>query len=384
MDHDLFQRFPRISDLERRAKRRIPFFSWEYLSSGTGAEQSLDRNLTQFANVRLTPQFMKGKFEPKTATTLFGREYAAPFGIAPVGLTGLMWPGTELILARTAAKYHIPLSLSTVATEMPETVGGLANGMGWFQLYPPRDPEIRRDILSRAKESGFETLLVTVDIPAASRRERQTRAEVSVPPRKTWRTYLRAAIRPTWSMATLSHGLPRFRMLEKYASTSDMLQMAQYVGHELGGTLSWSYLEEVRKEWDGPMLIKGVLDSDDARRAVDIGLDGVVVSNHGARQFDGAPASIEVLPRIADAVGADTTIVFDSGVRSGLDICRALALGADFVLLGRAFIFGVAALGERGGDHVYELLLADLQSNMSNLGCETIPELHERLFKEAV
>ncbi len=378
MNPELMTRYPAIADLAARARTRIPFFAWEYLDSGTGLDQGAQRNRDAMANVMLTPQFMKGFIKPDLSTELFGQRYNLPFGVAPVGLTGLMWPGAEKILARTAAKYRIPYGLSTVATETPETIGPIAEGMGWFQLYPPKDPGIRRDILSRAKESGFPTLMVTADTPANSRRERQRRAEVSVPPSQTFRTYFRAAIRPHWSIATLSHGMPRFRTMEKYANSTDIAQIGLYMTENMG-SLDWDYLEQVRAEWDGALMLKGIMHPDDARQAVKAGVDGVHVSNHGARQFDGGPAAIEALPAIVQAVGGDSRIVFDSGVRGGLDIIRALALGADFVLLGRAFMYAVAALAERGGDHAVDLLVADMESNMVNLGCRNLAELRERL-----
>ena len=375
MDDDLMIRYPAIVDLARRAKRRMPHFAWEYLDSGTGADEGLDRNRTALTNVRLVPKFMKGRISPSLETTLFGRTYATPFGISPVGLTGLMWPRTEKILAATAAKYRVPYALSTVATESVETIGPIAGDMSWFQLYPPTDPGMRRDLLARAQAAGFTTLLVTADVPAASRRERQVRAEVSVPPRHGWRTYLRAAMRPAWSLETLGYGMPRFRGLDPYTSAKDMKSATEMVANSLGGTLSWDYLDEVRKEWDGPIVVKGIMDVGDARTCVERGMDGMVVSNHGARQFDGAPGSIEVLPKIADAVGDRTTLLFDSGVRGGLDICRALALGADFVMLGRAFVYAVGALADRGGNHAMDILTADLLSCLHNLGCESLDEL---------
>jgi len=353
----------------------MPFFAWEYLASGTGFDESLDRNRAALRAVELVPRFLLGEFEPALRTTLFGVDYAAPFGVAPVGLTGLMWPGAEQILARSAARYRVPFGLSTVATEPVETIGPMAQGMGWFQLYPPRDKAIRKDLLARAAAAGFTTLLVTADVPVGSRRERQAHAQVSVPPRKTLKSYLRAVMRPTWSLATLERGLPRFRTLEKYAKTTDMQHIALFVQQQLGGTLSWQYLEEIRDEWPGPIVVKGILHPDDARQSASIGMDGVVVSNHGARQFDGAPASIDVLPGIAEAVEGRLSVIFDSGVRNGLDICRAMARGANFVLLGRAFIFAVAALGKRGGDHLMDILMADLVANLANLGCRSVDDL---------
>ncbi|MEM7748966.1 MAG: alpha-hydroxy acid oxidase [Pseudomonadota bacterium] len=373
--------YPRVSDLADKAYSRIPFFAWEYLNSGTGYDVGAKRNVDAMHDVRLTPKLLQGQFEPNIETELFGKTYAAPFGVAPVGLTGLMWPGAEIILAKTAAKYRIPYSLSTVATETPETIGAVADGMGWFQLYPPRSANIRKDLLERARESGFSTLLVTADVPTGSTRERQRKAGVAVPPKMTPMMIYRCAIRPHWSLATLLHGTPRFRSIEKYVAAKDLQNMTSFIGQGLGGTLDWDYLKEVRKEWDGPIVVKGLLDHDDVRRAIEEGIDGIGVSNHGSRQTDGAPASIEALPQIKDIVGDRAKIIFDSGIRSGLDIARALALGADFVLCGRAFMYAVAALGEKGGEHVAGLLQDDLVNNMSQLGCKEISDLPGRVTK---
>ena len=377
----MMNRYPSIDDLRQRAQRRMPHFAWEYLDSGTGVEDCILRNRAAFAEITLTPEFMQGVFEPDISTTLFGVPYNAPFGIAPVGLTGLMWPRAEHILARTAAQYHIPYSLSTVATAEPEVIGPLANGMAWFQLYPPRNSDIRRDLLARARDSGFTTLLVTVDVPVGSRRERQVRAGVSVPPKTTLRTLYHCSLRPAWTWATLVAGQPRFRGLEKYLAGREMQQMAAFIGKEFGGSLDWEYLQAVREEWDGPILLKGLLDVDQAERAAALGLEGIVVSNHGGRQFDGAPAALSVLPAIAAAVGDRLKIVFDSGVRTGLDVVRALALGADFVLLGRAFMYGVAAFGDKGGAHVADILIDDLKNNMTQLGCANLQTITDRWQK---
>ncbi len=380
MNHELFQRYPAINDLKNRAKHRLPHFSWEYLDSGTGREFGLSRNESALQEITLLPQLMKGKQRAGLDTDLFGTHYKAPFGMAPVGLTGLMWPGIEKMLADTAKRYGIPYCLSTVATETPETIGSIVNGMGWFQLYPPNDPAIRRDLLARAKNAGFTTLVVTADTPVQSQRERQKRAGVSVPPKRALKTYISAAMNPAWTLATLQYGLPRFRTMEKYVDATDIAEIGLYMNANMG-TIDWHYLEETRKDWDGPILIKGILSPIDAKRCMETGADGVVVSNHGARQFDGSPGAIEALPAIVNEVAGRGKIVFDSGIRGGLDICRALALGADFVLLGRAFVYGAVALGQQGSDHVADLLLADLHSNLGNLGCTDLRDLPGFLTK---
>ena len=369
------QHYPAISDLQKKALRRIPHIAREYLESGTGDERAVPRNLERKAAVTLVPRLLKGELKPDIATTLFGQQYNAPFGIAPVGLAGLMWPRSECLLAATATTYRIPYCLSTVATHTPETVGPIAGDMGWFQLYSPREPEVRRDILQRARNAGFHTLALTVDTPAPSRRERVARAGLRMPPRITPRFIFDALCNPSWTIHTLAAGLPKLRIMEKYARSANMATTAAFVGRQIGGTLSWEYLKVVRDEWQGPLIAKGIQHPTDAETAIEIGCDGIQVSNHGARQFDAAPAAIDLLPPIAAQVAGRTSVLFDSGIRSGLDIMRALALGADFVFLGRAFIYGVAALGKRGGDHVAEILIEDLKNNMVQMGCEKLADI---------
>jgi L-lactate dehydrogenase (cytochrome) len=375
----LTDRLPAIKDLEARAKKRIPYFAWEYLAGATGDEQTLRRNKTSLAEVTFLPQLLKGEFTPDIRTTLFETTYSAPIGIAPVGLTALTWPGGDAILARAAATAGIPFTLSTVGTERPEVIGPIAGDMGWFQLYPPRDEAIRRDLLERVGVSGFKTLVVTADVPAPSRRERQRKAQVRVPPVIGPRLIAQSLLRPAWTAAVLRNGLPRFKTLENYIDKATLKNTAGFVGANLGGTLSFDYLAEVRQEWTGNLVVKGILDPSDAARCVELGVDAVQVSNHGGRQLDGSPSTIEVLPAIVDRVGGSVPVLFDSGVRSGLDVARAIALGADFVFCGRAFMFGLGALGERGPGHAYEILQDGLRNVMSQTGCRTLHELRDRV-----
>lgn len=374
----LFNQYPAISDLAKKAKQRIPHISWEYLESGTGRESLTKRNIEAFDKVTFEPQFCKGELTSDIQTTFLGNQYNAPFGIAPVGLTGLMWPTAEIILAKTAKKYQIPFTLSTVATETPEAVGPHVGNMGWFQLYPPREKELRQNILKRAKDAGFHTLLVTADVPMPSRRERTRRAGMQMPPKVSLQMIWQAITHPAWTMKTLQRGLPSLRTIAPYASYKSMKFVSGFVGNRLGGTLSWEYCQELKEEWDGPVILKGVLHPKDAEKAIEIGLDGIVVSNHGGRQFDGASSSIEALPEIVKVAKNKTAILFDSGIQTGLDMMRALSLGAEFVLLGRAFIYGVAALGDLGADHVVEILMDDLKNNMVQLGAEDLSGLYQQ------
>lgn len=372
-------RYPSVDDLRRRARWRIPHFAWEYLDSGTGAEQARDRNIDALREITFVPRLLQGELNPSTEVELFGQTYAAPIGIAPVGLVGLTWPGGDVALAKAAAEKRIPYVLSTVGTEKPELTGPAAQGMGWFQLYPPRDHDLRADLIRRAADSGFTTLVVTADVPTASRRERQRKAKVRVPPKIGPALIARAAVRPAWSIETLRAGLPRFKALEAYIDQATMAKTAGFVGANLGGTLSWEYLEAVRGMWDGPLVVKGLLNPDDAERAIDTGADAVVVSNHGGRQLDGSVASIEALPHVVERIGHRAPVLFDSGVRSGLDVARAIALGASFVFCGRAFMYGLGALGTSGPAHAYEILREDLVNVMHQTGCERLDQLADRL-----
>lgn len=367
--------YPAIEDLAIKAKKRMPKIAWEYLESGTGSEHLLKKNIEAFDKITFKPQFCKGAVEPNIKTKILGQAFNAPFGVAPIGLTGLMWPKIEQTLAKTAKKYQIPFSLSTVATETLETVSPYVGNMGWFQLYPPRRKELRKSLLERARKSNFRTLMVTVDVPIPSRRERTKRAGLRMPPKIAPSFIWGGITHPKWTIETLKNGLPRLRNVAQYAEKNTIRSVADFVGKELGGTVSWEYCKELRDEWDGPLVIKGLLHPKDVEEAIKIGMDGVVVSNHGGRQFDGAPTSLDALLEIVKVAKGKTAILFDGGVRTGLDIMKALSLGAEFILLGRPFIYGVAALGNYGGDHITEILIDDLKNNMMQCGVNTVAEL---------
>jgi len=256
----------------------------------------------------------------------------------------------------------------------------VVGGNGWFQLYTPNDKAVRDDIIDRVHDAGYTTLVVTIDVPAPSMRERQRRAGINMPPLMDPKTIYRVVTRPRWMIEMLRRGSPNFLTLQKYSDSSQMRDVSAYVGSQLGGTLDWEYLAEVRDRWKGALVIKGVLSPEDAKQAVSAGIDGIWVSNHGGRQFDGAPSTIEVLPSIVEAAGGEAKILFDSGVRTGLDIVRAIRLGADFVFMGRPFLYGVCALGETGGEYTHGLFLADLKNNMIQLGCRNLTEIMDREY----
>lgn len=368
-------KYPALSYLISRARRRVPFFAWEYLASGTGAERLVGENRAALDRVLLPPKVAQGRYQPDTSTSLFGQHYSVPFGAAPVGMSGLIWPGAELLLARAARENGFPYTLSMVANETPEAVAEAGGENAWFQLYPLKEPEIEDDLLARAAAAGIRTLVVTLDVPVGSRRERQLAAGLTVPPKVTPLTLWRVAQRPVWALKTLQHGQPRFRTLENYFPASAMADSAKMVGTIVDGRPDWSTVTRLRQQWRGNLVVKGLLNPEDAEKAIDCGADGLVVSNHGGRQFDAARASIDALPEVAEKVAGQVPVLFDSGALWGLDILRALSRGADFCLLGRGFLYAVAALGEKGGDHAYSVLKQDLENNMIQMGARTLGDV---------
>ena len=376
------QKYPRISDMVMPAARRLPAFVHAYLAAGTGQGQAMARNEAAYADIHLMPRFLRGRVTPDTHCSVFEKTYSAPFGVSPIGLQSLIWPGAEKILCRAAAEAGIPYTLSTVAGEDVETIGPISDGHGWFQLYAPNDHGVMRDLLARAKKAGFTTLVLTADVPGPSRREDMRLAGAPIGSRNpmsiTPRVFLQCITHPAWSFAVLANGGKfRFKNLEPYSSASALANITDYIGSQLNGSLTWDYLDEIRKVWKGPMVLKGLLHDEDIDRAVGAGMDGLVLSNHGGRQLDAVPTSIHRLADIRARLGDDYTLMVDSGVRSGLDIARAIACGADFVLLGRAFMFGVAALGSQGGNHVVSVLRDELENTMVQLGIENLTELRK-------
>lgn len=377
---DLHSRYPGLSDLKSRARRRIPHFVWEYLDSGTGQEATLARNRAKLDEVLFHPAILEGEYTVDLGCSLMGRDYPVPFGISPVGMSGLIWPGAERLLAAHAGAAGIPYGLSTVAAELPENLGGHAGGQGWFQLYPPRDPAIRADMLARVRDAGFETLVLTVDVPVASRRERQTRGGLVQPPRLTPRLMAQVARCPAWAMGTLRGGLPRMRFLDKYSQATGPLPSTAHVGYLLRTAPDWAYLEDLRREWAGKLVVKGVMDARYVPRLEAAGVDAIWVSNHAGRQFDASLSAIEALPAIRAATALP--VIFDSGVAGGLDIMRALALGADFVMMARAWHYALGALGAAGPAHLHDMLVADMASCMGQIGARKLADLPGRLVRD--
>jgi L-lactate dehydrogenase (cytochrome) len=374
-------RYPTLSDLRRGARRRIPAYLWDYLEGGAGNEAALVRARAALDAVCLMPGVLAGTPAPDLTTPLLGRDWSRPFGIAPVGMSGAIWPDAEATLARLAAREDIPFALSGVAAATPEEVGHLTGGAGWFQLYTPSDPAIRRDILARAKAAGFGTMVMTLDAPVLSRRPREIRQQLKSPMRLTPRIVLQSALRPTWAMGMIGRPRPRPRLFDKYAEGVRQVAGDKHIGITLRCAPDWAYLEALRAEWDGPLVIKGLLDPAPVARLIDIGADAIWVSAHGGRQFEAAPAPLAALPSIRQAAGPDFPLLIDGGVQSGTDILRALALGADFVMLGRAFHHGLGAAGAAGAAHVVHVLTEELRADMAQLGIDRPVLVRDRLVR---
>lgn len=380
--------YPSLAYMEAAAKRRIPGFARDYVVNGLGGGVSVRKNRESLDNVELMPRYLSEADRPNLRCQFLGHEYDAPFGIAPMGLSGLVWPHAEPILAKAAKAHNIPYTLSTVATVSLEKIHAIAPEHAWFQLYTPQDRTVLADLLRRCNQTGYETVMVTVDVPYKTRREHDIRNGLSVPPRFDLKTLWQMTTHPGWALRMLGRGVPQFENLAPYheaAGSSNVREAIEkstrFIEERMGLHITAERFAEIRDLWPRKLLVKGVLDPAEAKAYMDLGADGVIVSNHGGRQLDAAPSSVDVLPHIRQAVGPDTPLLVDGGVRSGLDVARMLALGADFVLIGRPFLYAVAALNQRGGNHAIDILMAELQTTMGQLGCPTLADLPSFLVK---
>ncbi|MCI4012578.1 alpha-hydroxy acid oxidase [Brevibacterium sp. ZH18] len=366
-----------IWDLRRIAKRVTPTAPFDYVDGGALDEHTLRKNRQVFADVELLPRILHGVDAPTTATTIAGQNVDLPFGIAPTGYTRMMHSEGEIAGVRAATKAGIPFSLSTMGTRSIEEVAQAAPGSTrWFQLYLWKDRERSLDLLQRAQASGYETLLVTVDTPITGQRLRDDRNGLSIPPKLTLKTIVDASYRPGWWFNFLTTEPP------KYASLSNTSQsLAEMTKTMFDPTLDLDDLKWIREQWKGRLFVKGVLTADDASRARSIGADGLVVSNHGGRQLDRAPDSLTALAEVRAAVGEDMELILDSGIMSGTDVVTALCAGADFVLIGRAYLYGLMAGGQRGVEKAIDLIRAEILTAMGLMGARTIADLGPNLAR---
>jgi len=369
-------KYPSIADLRAKAKSKMPKFAFEYLDGGCNDDHNLRKNTTDLREIELVPQYLKSTVNVSLKTSLFDTEYDAPFGIAPIGLQGLMWPKAPEILAKAAFENNIPFILSTVTTSNIEKIGEITEGNAWFQLYYPAKEEVRTDIINRAAVAGYPVLVLLSDVPSFGFRPRDIRNGLAMPPKMSIRNFYQIFKRPEWAMKTLIHGQPEFETLKPYMPKGlNLSQLGKFMDEAFDGRLNEEKIKPIREKWKGKIVLKGVASEADMDKAIRLGIDGVIISNHGGRQLDAGQSTIHTLEKLKDKYQDKITIMMDSGLRNGPDVARTLAQGASFSFLGRSFMYGVGALGNQGAYHTIDLIKTELTQVMEQVGCEKTIDL---------
>lgn len=381
MNLEYNQAYPSIDDLRNKAKSRIPRFAFEYLDGGCNEDVNLYRNTAELREVQLKPLYLANYSGLDMSVSLFGKSYSAPFGVAPVGLQGLIWPNSPNILAQAAKNHNVPFILSTVTTSTIEDIAKITEGDFWYQLYHPAEDRLRDDILRRLREVNCEVLVILADVPSFGFRPRDIRNGLAMPPRMTFKNILQIMGSPNWALQTLAYGKPSFATMKPYMPKGlDMKQLGAFMDKTFSGRLNKDKIAAIRDQWKGKLVIKGIASSEDAQLSVDLGLDGMIISNHGGRQLDAGESAIKSLANLL-SFKDKLTVMMDSGIRSGADVARALAVGADFTFLGRTFMYSTAALGNKGGQHAMAILKRQLKQVMEQVCCERITDFPRHLVK---
>jgi len=376
--------FPSTAYLRKQAPRNIPLFSFEYGDTGAGADVGIADNWKAFDAIKVAARYGNITSVPPTEVDLFGTRYAAPIGIAPMGGPSLVWPGADMLMAKAAQRARIPYTLGVAGGATIEEVAEAAPDVFWLQLYRfyQNDHAIGFDLIKRATAAGVKALALTIDVPVRTTRTRESYAGLGREFHPTLRMLYEMAIRPKWVMALLQHGYPRFATIRQYvregASTNEVIRFARA---NMGGVFSWEEVARYRDRWKGPMLVKGILHPADAEKAVSLGIEGIWVSNHGGRQIEALAPSIDVLPAVVAAVGRKATVVLDSGIRSGQDVMRALALGAKAAFAGKSFLWAVGALGDQGPAHLIDLYIDELRSSLGQIGARSLDEARDAVVR---
>lgn len=382
LDERRIARAASVADLRRIAKRRLPGGVFDYIDGGAEDERTLAANQRGFAAITYRPRILRGLSEVDTSTTLLGRPVPLPLVLAPTGFTRIADPDGELAVARAAERAGVPYSLSTLSTRSIEEVRAVSNGRLWFQVYVWKDRGLVKEMVDRAASAGYEAIVLTVDAAVLGRRERDVRRGFSLPPTIGPGTFLDGMLHPGWTLKFLRSEPIRFANVvgQSVGDGASPVTLSDYVNTQFDASLSWDDVEWLASVWDGPVVLKGVQCVEDAVLAVGAGVQAIAISNHGGRQLDGAPASIDLVAPVADAVGGQVEIICDGGVRRGSDILKAVALGANAAMAGRAYLYGLGAAGERGVDRVLEWLGADLVRSMNLVGAASIAELDRSLL----
>lgn len=369
------ERVVNVDDLRKLAKKRLPKICYDFIEGGTDDEVGLVTNEQAFRQIRIVPRYLIDVSVRDQSTTLFGRTYSSPIGIAPTGLADLFRRGADLMLAEAARDANVPFIMSGASSSSIEDLGKLAPDHGWYQLYSATDQSISEDMIKRVSDAGLHTLVFTVDVPENSNRERNVRNGWG-PPGMTWRTKFEALRHPAWVMQWLQHGTPYFSNWRRYAGrNASAKKVADLVTRQFGAPITWKHVERYRELWQGSFVLKGIMHPDDAVRAHSLGVDGIMVSNHGARQLDNAPSPLEVLPAICHAVGDRMTVMLDGGIRRGLHVLIALCMGARFVFQGRPTLYGATAGGVTGAAKALAIFRREIDISMAQIGATEIADL---------
>ena len=372
-----------IEDLRELAKRRVPRAFFEYCDRGSYAEDTLAANTADLKALKLRQRILVDVSARSMATTILGEKWAMPFALAPTGLTGMQHADGEILAAQAAEAAGIPFCLSTMSICSIEDVAAAVKKPFWFQLYVMRERDFIRDLVARAVAAKCSALVLTVDLQVQGQRHRDIKNGMTVPPKITLANLFDVATKPGWALGMMKTPRKTFGNLEgRVAGMSGVRSLAQWISGQFDPALNWEDVKWVRSLWPGKLILKGILDVEDARLGVAAGADAIVVSNHGGRQLDGAPSSISVLPRIVDAVGDRTEILFDGGIRTGMDIVRALAFGAKGCLIGRAFLYGLGAGGGPGVARAIEVLGREVDVTMALTGRRSIAEIDRTVIDD--
>ena len=378
-----------VDDLRRLAKRRLPRGVFDYIDGAAEDERTMAANRAGFADLTFSPRVLTGVGEPDPSTTLLGETIALPLVVAPTGFTRLAHSEGELAVARAAARAGLPYTLSTHGTYSIEDVAAVNDATKWFQVYLFRDRGLVRDMVQRAAAAGYRAIMPTVDTVVFGRRERDVRRGFSLPPKVGLGTLLDGAVHPAWTWDFVRADPIRFANITgataggEHIDGTTAITLAEYVNAQFDATLTWDDIDWLRTCWDGPIVVKGIQSVADARIAADRGIEAIVISNPGGRQLDGAPATIDLVAPVVDAVGDRTEVLVDGGIRRGSDVVKAVALGAKAALIGRAYFYALGAAGERGVDHVLRLFDADVRRTMALIGARSVKELDRDLLQRA-
>ncbi len=373
-----------IDDLREIARRRVARAVFDYVDCGSYDQCTLRANRAELEAIALRQRVGIDVDHRSTKSTMLGQEVAMPAALAPIGLLGLNWANGEVLAARAAQRFGIPFTLSTMSICSIEDVAQGTDKPFWFQLYVMRDRGFAAALIERAKAARCSALVLTLDLQIQGQRHRDLKNGLAVPPKLTWGTFWDVAFKPRWALNVLGSRRKSFGNLEgRIPDANSLTTLSQWIAGQFDPTLSWKDVEWVKSQWGGPLILKGILDVEDAKIAAASGADAIVVSNHGGRQLDGAVSSIRALPEVADAVGGQIEVWFDGGIRSGQSLLKALSLGARAVLLGRAFVYGLGAMGEAGVTRALELIQKELDVTMALTGIRSVSEASPRILRAA-